>query len=63
MIAVFTKYDQFKREVRMKLEDEHGDAVDLDADAEAEKIFNERYRANLKGSPSVVCLESENFVN
>ena len=47
----------------MKLEDEHGDAADLDADAEAEKIFNERYRANLKGSPSVVCLESENFVN
>jgi len=62
VIVVFTKYDQFKREVRMKLEDEHGDSADLDADAEVERIFNERYLANLRGSP-FVRLESEDFVD
>ena len=63
VIAVFTKYDQFRREIKMKLADQHGDAADLDADAEAERVFNERYLTNLGGSPSFVCLESENFVN
>jgi hypothetical protein len=47
----------------MKSEDQHGDGADFDADAEAERIFNDRYLADLKGSPSVVCLESEDFVN
>jgi hypothetical protein len=45
----------------MKLEDEHRDASDLDT--EAKKVFNDRYLANLKGSPSFLCLESEDFVN
>jgi hypothetical protein len=63
VIAVFTKYDQFRREIKMKLEDRHGYAVDLDANLEADRIFHERYLAHLKGSPSLVCLESEDFVN
>lgn len=65
MIAVFTKYDQFRREIRMKLEDENRGRADSDDDAEAETIFKERYLANLKGPPLApfVCLESEDFVN
>jgi hypothetical protein len=63
VIAIFTKYDQFRREIKMKLEDEQGDAADLDAEAEAENVFNERYLANLRGSPSFICLESKGFVN
>jgi hypothetical protein len=65
VIAVFTKYDQFRREIRMKLEDQSRDPVDLDDNAEAEKIFNERYLANLGGPPPApfVCLESKDLVN
>jgi hypothetical protein len=66
VIAVFTKYDQFRREVRMKLEDQRRDSDPLsrtDFDAEMENIFNENYLANLGGSPPFVRLESENFIN
>jgi len=65
VIAVFTKYDQFKREIRMKLEDQSRDTADLDDNAEAEKVFKERYLANLRGPPLApfVCLESKDFVN
>jgi hypothetical protein len=65
VIVVFTKYDQFRREIRMKLEDESRGPADPDDDAEAETIFKERYLANLKGPPLApfVCLESEGFVN
>jgi len=59
VIAVFTKYDQFRREVRMKLEDHGRDPGDLNA--EMERIFNEVFLANLKESPPIVRLESENF--
>jgi hypothetical protein len=61
VIAVFTKFDQFKREVRMKLEDRHGDPALLDK--EVERIFNEHYLALLDGYPPFVRLESEYFVN
>lgn len=57
MIAVFTKYDQFKRDVGMKLEDQGGDAALLDD--EMERIFKEEFLANLKGTPPCVRLESE----
>jgi hypothetical protein len=66
VIAVFTKYDQFRREVRMKLEDQRRDSDPLsrtDLDAEMENIFNENYLANLGGSPPFLRLESENFIN
>jgi hypothetical protein len=63
VIAVFTKYDQFRRNVQMKLEDQGSDTGPELLNAEVEKVFNEQYLANLTGSPPVVCLESENFVN
>jgi hypothetical protein len=53
VIVVFTKYDQFRREVRMKLEDQNPDAVELDADAEAERVFVRYFLANLGESPFV----------
>ena len=62
MIAVFTKYDQFRRDVRMKLEDQ-----DCDPDnptilnAEMERIYREEFLAHLRGSPPIVRLESESF--
>jgi hypothetical protein len=63
VIAVFTKFDQFRRDVRIKLEDQD----DRDPDdpthlhAEMEKIFKEVFLANLTGSPPFVRLESEDF--
>ena len=61
MIAVFTKYDQFKREVRMKLEDRHSDPV-TNFDDEMENIFNQHYLAALRGPPPFIRLESKNVV-
>jgi hypothetical protein len=65
VIAVFTKYDQFRREMIFRLEDE---GLDISTDpallnAKVERIFNEHYLAKLIGSAPVVCLESENFVH
>jgi len=60
VIAVFTKYDQFKRDIKMKLEDENRET---DLDAEVEKIFDQHYLASLGGDPPFVRLESEHFVN
>jgi hypothetical protein len=67
VIAVFTKYDQFKREVNMKLEDQHrgrdsGPLTGTNFDAEMDKIFNEHYLADLVGSPPFVRLESEDLI-
>ena len=59
MIAVFTKYDQFKRDVGMKLED-HGDDPTI-LNEEIERIFNQEFLVNLKGSPPSVRLESKHF--
>ena len=58
VIAVFTKYDQFKRDMKMKLEDEGRDQ-EMDLDAEVEKIFNQHYLAGLNGPPPFIRLESE----
>ena len=62
MVAVFTKYDQFRRNIRIKLEDQGRDP-DHPAilNAEMERIFNEVFLANLKESPPIVRLESEDF--
>ena len=60
VIAVFTKYDQFKRDIKMKLEDENRET---DLDAEVEKIFNQHYLAGLGGYPPFVRLEGKDFVN
>jgi hypothetical protein len=60
VIAVFTKYDQFKRDIRMKLEDE-GRGRKMDLDAEVENRFNRHYLAGLNGSPPFIRLESEDY--
>jgi hypothetical protein len=59
VIAVFTKYDQFKRDVGMKLEDQGHDTAFLNA--EMERIFKEEFVVNLRESPPIVRLESEDF--
>jgi hypothetical protein len=64
VIAVFTKRDQFRREVKMKLEDQHGSEVDQALiDREMKEIFDKYYLAKLGEAPRFVCLESEYFVN
>jgi hypothetical protein len=65
VIVVFTKYDQFRRDMIFRLEDQ---GVDTSTDpallnAETERNFKEQYLANLTSSAPVVCLESEDFVN
>jgi hypothetical protein len=60
VIAVFTKYDQFKRDVMIKLEDQDRDPALLND--EVERIFGEYYLTNLR-SPSFVRLEGEGIVN
>ena len=58
VIALFTKYDQFKRDVRMMLQDEGCDR-DMDLNTEVENKFKRHYLAGLNGSPPFVRLESE----
>ena len=58
VIAVYTKYDQFKRNIRMKLEDE-GRVQKIDLNVEVESKFNQHYLASLNGHPLFVRLESE----
>ena len=60
VIAVFTKYDQFKRNIQMKLEDD-GRGLGTHFDAEAESVFNQHYLGSLSGPPPFVRLESEDF--
>jgi hypothetical protein len=64
VIAVFTKRDQFRREVKMKLEDQRDGEVDqLLLDREMKEIFNKHYLANLGEAPRFICLESEDFTD
>jgi len=55
VIAVFTKYDQFRRNIMMKLEDQHRDPALLNH--EMERTFGEHYLANLGRSAPFVHLE------
>ena len=61
MIAVFTKYDQFRRDIRIMLEDEDRDLALLDD--EMERMFSEHYLSNFKRSPPFVRLEGEDIFN
>jgi hypothetical protein len=62
VIAVFTKFDQFSRDIGMKLEDQGRNPDDLSlVNAEMERIFNDEFLINLKGSPPVIRLESKDF--
>ena len=64
VIAVFTKYDQFKRNIKMKLEDEGRDP-EMDLNIEVENVFKVHYLAGLDGPPPFIRLESEDhdFIN
>ena len=62
VIAVFTKFDQFKRNIKIQLRD-HGRDPETHFDAEVENVFNRYYLAGLSGSPPFVRLESEDFLN
>ena len=57
-IVVFTKFDQFKREIQMKLQDEGRDP-EMSLNDEVETEFNRHYLAELDGPPRFVRLESE----
>ena len=59
MIVVFTKYDQFRRDIGFKLEDRKLDPTLLDA--EVERIFREEYLTKLRESTPFLWLESESF--
>jgi hypothetical protein len=56
VIAVFTKFDQYKRNVEMTLEDEGRDPG-VNLNEEVESMFREHYQASLGGSPLFVRLE------
>ena len=58
VIAVFTKFDQFKHDIKMKLEDEGRDR-EMDLTTEVENIFDQHYVASLNGPPPFIRLESE----
>jgi hypothetical protein len=60
VIAVFTKFDQFKREIRFKLED-GGRDIGTDLNEEVERLFREHYQAGLGESLLFVRLESKVF--
>jgi hypothetical protein len=62
VIAIFTKYDQFRREVRMKLEDRQCDPG-TNVDDQVESIFNQHYLDCLCGPPPFIRLESKDSVN
>jgi len=76
VIAVFTKFDQFKRDVKMRLEDKARDSgthFDTEveshegpdpgthSDTEVESVFVQNYLAPLSGAPPFVRLEGEGF--
>ena len=58
VIAAFTKYDQFKLDIKMKLEDDGRDP-ETHFDAEVKNVFDRYYLGSLSGSPPFVRLESE----
>ena len=60
VIAVFTKYDQLRRNIKKKLQDENRDE---DLDAEVKTVFDQHYLASLGGHPPFVRLESEDYLN
>jgi hypothetical protein len=62
VIAIFTKFDQFKRDIKIKLEDRNLD-LEIYLNDEVERLFNEQYLASLMGSPLFIRLESEDFIN
>ena len=60
MIAVFTKFDQFKRNIKMQLEDEGRD-IETHFETEVKSVFDQYYLGSLSGPPPFVRLESKYF--
>jgi hypothetical protein len=60
VIAVFTKYDQFRRDISCKLED-MGRNPRRELEDEVESMFQQHYLAGLGETPPFVRLESESF--
>ena len=60
VIAVFTKFDQFKRDTKINLVDQGRDP-ETDLNAEVENIFDQHYVASLNGPPPFIRLESEDY--
>jgi len=65
VIVVFTKYDQFRRDIKYILENQGLDTSTDPAllNAEVEKIFKEEYLTKLPVPAPAVRLESENCIN
>ena len=63
VIAVFTKFDQFKRDIKMKLEGE-GRGPETDFETEMERVFHRYYLDSLSRPkpPPFVRLEGEDFL-
>ena len=60
VIAVFTKFDQFKHDIKIKLEDDGRDP-ETHFGTEVESVFNRYYLGGLSGSPPFVRLEGEAY--
>ncbi|KXN83935.1 hypothetical protein AN958_00799 [Leucoagaricus sp. SymC.cos] len=59
LIAVFTKYDQFKDNIEIRLKRRGVTNLETEAPTEAERVFQEEYLGKLGGTPQFVCLESD----
>jgi hypothetical protein len=62
VIAVFTKYDQLRRNVKMRLKEEGRDP-ETHFDTEVENVFDRYYLAGLGGPPPFVRLEGDKCFN
>ena len=63
LIAIFTKYDQFKDNIEIDLERAGCANWETQAHVEAERVFREQYLSRLRGMPHFVLLESEVLEN
>jgi hypothetical protein len=58
IIAVFTKYDQFKLNVEFKLEDKGKDPLPEVIEEKAKELFQAEYLGMISGQPRYKTLES-----
>jgi hypothetical protein len=56
VIAVFTKYNQFKIDIE---DHDHDAKAQVHVEIDHDHVFNEQYLARLKGTPLYIRLESE----
>ena len=64
LMALFTKYDQFRRNIKVKLIDKHDHPItETHVKGEAKSVFEQHYTPKLhERSTPFICLESEEFV-